>query len=124
MIGRQTPVQDGEGNIVTAAMQDVAHIDHPQAPAGPPKLGPRQLRTAQEETLGTPRLHYSRMARTLFKITDLAYGRQGSIVKFVMLEFIARVPYQEYMSYVAGHGHDERIHKLDSLVNLTGRSAR
>jgi ubiquinol oxidase len=97
---------------VTTAMQDVAHIDHPQTPPGPPKLGPRQLRTAQEETLGAPRLHYSRLARALFKITDLAYGRQGSIVKFVMLEYIARVPYQAW----------ERVGYL-ALARYRGRSA-
>ena len=34
---------------------------------------------------------------------DLAYGRTRTIVKFTMLEFIARVPYQawERMSYLA-----------------------
>src|SRR5256885_8122290 len=75
----------------------------PEIPAGPPKLTPRQLRTAQAETLDAPRLRYGLLARALFKAMDLAYGRRRTIVKFTMLEFIARVPYQawERMSYLA-----------------------
>ncbi|HLH59167.1 MAG TPA: alternative oxidase, partial [Streptosporangiaceae bacterium] len=99
-------------DIVTTATASIARIDHPDTAAGPPKLGPGQLRAAQEDTLGAPRLHYSRMARALFKITDLAYGRQGSIVKFVMLEYIARVPYQAW----------ERVGYL-ALARYRGRSA-
>src|SRR5207247_11427148 len=74
----------------------------PEIPAGPPKLTPRQLRTVQAETLDAPRLRYSLLARALFKSMDLAYGRTRTIVKFTMLEFIARVPYQawERMGYL------------------------
>jgi len=74
----------------------------PEIPAGPPKLNSRQLRTAQAETLDAPRLRYSLLARALFKSMDLAYGRTRTIVKFAMLEFIARVPYQawERMGYL------------------------
>ena len=75
----------------------------PEIPAGPPKLTPPQLRAAQAETLDAPRLRYSLLARALFKSMDLAYGRKRTIVKFTMLEFIARVPYQawERMGYLA-----------------------
>ena len=75
----------------------------PEIPAGPPKLNSRQLRTAQAETLDAPRLRYSLLARALFRSMDLAYGRKRTIVKFTMLEFIARVPYQawERMGYLA-----------------------
>ena len=72
----------------------------PEIPAGPPKLNPRQLRTAQAETLDAPRLRYSLLARALFKSMDLAYGRTRTIVKFTMLEFIARVPYQAWELFV------------------------
>jgi hypothetical protein len=43
------------------------------------------------------------LARALFTAMDLAYGRTRTIVKFTMLEFIARVPYQawERMGYLA-----------------------
>ena len=75
----------------------------PEIPAGPPKLTPPQLRAAQAETLDAPRLRYSLLARALFRSMDLAYGRKRTIVKFTMLEFIARVPYQawERMGYLA-----------------------
>src|SRR6266487_2866815 len=84
----------------------------PEIPAGPPKLTPRQLRTAQAETLDAPRLRYSLLARALFKSMDLAYGRTRTIVKFTMLEFIARVPYQAW----------ERMGYL-TLARYRGRSA-
>ncbi|MGH3242100.1 MAG: alternative oxidase [Spirillospora sp.] len=73
------------------------------APAhgGPPKLSPMELRAAQIETLESPRLKYGFLAKMLFKQMDLVYGREGTLVKFTMLEFIARVPYQawERMGY-------------------------
>jgi ubiquinol oxidase len=80
-----------------------AVITRPEIPAGPPKLTPPQLRDAQTQTLDAPRLRYSLLARTLFKAMDLGYGRTRTLVKFTMLEFIARVPYQawERMGYLA-----------------------
>lgn len=84
----------------------------PEIPAGPPKLTPRQLKAAQAETLDAPRLRYSLLARALFKGMDLAYGRKRTIVKFTMLEFIARVPYQAW----------ERMGYL-TLARYRGRSA-
>jgi hypothetical protein len=77
-------------------MTTTALIDRPEAPAGPPKLTPAQLRVAQAQTLDAPRMRYGILARALFKATDLVYGREGGIVKFVMLEYIARVPYQAW----------------------------
>lgn len=76
---------------------------HPEAPAGPPKLTATELRAAQQQTLDTPRLRYSLAAKVLFKTMDLAYGRRRTIVKFTMLEYIARVPYQawERVGYLA-----------------------
>lgn len=75
----------------------------PDAPAGPPKLTPAQLRAVQAQTLDAPRRRYGILARALFKATDLAYGPEPGIVKFAMLEFIARVPYQawERIGYLA-----------------------
>lgn len=68
-----------------------------------PKLTSSELRRAQAQTLDTPRLKYGLLARMLFKTVDLIYGRKRSLVKFAMLEFIARVPYQawERMGYLA-----------------------
>jgi ubiquinol oxidase len=84
-------------------MATTALIDRPQAPAGPGKLTPAELLTAQTQTLRTPRLRYGLLARALFKATDLIYGPDRGIVKFAMLEFIARVPYQawERVGYLA-----------------------
>jgi hypothetical protein len=71
-------------------MTTTAVIDRPEAPAGPPKLTHAQLREAQVQTLDAPRLRYGLLARALFKATDLVYGRVRTLVKFTMLEYIAR----------------------------------
>ncbi|MEU8802160.1 alternative oxidase [Spirillospora sp. NPDC048819] len=87
-------------------------LTRPESPvhAGPPKLSPTQLRAAQIETLESPRLKYGLPARMLFKQMDLVYGREGTFVKFAMLEFIARVPYQawERMGYFSLSRHRRR----------------
>jgi demethoxyubiquinone hydroxylase (CLK1/Coq7/Cat5 family) len=62
--------------------------------------------------MDAPRLRYSLLARALFTTMDLAYGRKRTIVKFTMLEFIARVPYQAW----------ERIGYL-VMARYRGRSA-
>lgn len=82
------------------------YVDAPVVPdetARPPKLGSEELRRAQARSLDTPRMRYSLLARLLFTTVDLVYGRKRSLVKFAMLEFIARVPYQawERMGYLA-----------------------
>jgi len=84
-------------------MTTIALIERPPAPSGPPKLGRAELRAAQAQTLDTPRRRSGRAARVLFKAMDLVYGRERGIVKFAMLEFIARVPYQawERIGYLA-----------------------
>jgi ubiquinol oxidase len=84
--------------------------DRPEAPTGPPKLGPAALRAAQAQTLAAPRLCYGLLARLLFKATDLAYGAERGIEKFTMLEFIARVPYQawERVGYLVLTRHRRR----------------
>jgi ubiquinol oxidase len=85
------------------------YMEDVEAPIGfyecgqPPELTAGELRWAQAQTLDSSRLKYSLLARMLFKTVDLVYGRQRSLVKFAMLEFIARVPYQawERMGYLA-----------------------
>jgi len=85
-------------------------VDRPEAPSGPPKLGRAELRRAQAQTLQTPRLRYSLLARLLFRAMDIGYGRRRTIVKFTMLEFIARVPYQawERIGYLVLTRHRRR----------------
>jgi hypothetical protein len=85
-------------------------VNRPEAPHGPPKLTASELRAAQLETLESPRLRHSFLARALFTSMDLAYGRKRTFVKFTMLEYIARVPYQawERMGYLALGRHHRR----------------
>jgi len=61
------------------------------------------LALEQKRTLETPRLRYGLLARLLFLVMDLLYGRRRSLQKFKVLEVIARVPYQawEQVAYVA-----------------------
>jgi hypothetical protein len=75
----------------------------PDETAQPIKLSSDELRRAQARSLDTPRMTYSLLARMLFTTVDLVYGKKRSLVKFAMLEFIARVPYQawERMGYLA-----------------------
>ncbi|TDD40330.1 hypothetical protein E1286_34485 [Nonomuraea terrae] len=82
----------------------------PPTPSGPPKLSREELLRAQRETLDTPRMDYSLLARLMFKPVDLMYGKEGSYTKFAMLEIIARVPYQawERIGYLLVHRHAGR----------------
>jgi hypothetical protein len=91
-------------------MTTTALTGESEAPVGPPKLTPTQLRVAQAQTLQARRLRYSMLARVLFKTMDFAYGRSRTLLKFTMLEFIARVPYQawERIGYLALARHRRR----------------
>lgn len=62
-----------------------------------------ELMAEQHRTLATPRRRASLAARALFRAMDLLYGSAASIPKFVVLELIARVPYQawEQAAYLA-----------------------
>ena len=61
------------------------------------------LLVEQQTTLATPRRPYSLAARALFVGMDVLYGRRRSLPKFVVLELVARVPYQvwEHAAYLA-----------------------
>ncbi|MEV4889546.1 alternative oxidase [Nonomuraea sp. NPDC055795] len=91
-------------------MTNTATLTRPDVHPGPPKLDRDQLRRAQQETLDTPRMKYSLLAKMMFKPVDIMYGKEGSFTKFAMLEIIARVPYQawERMGYWAVHRHRTR----------------
>ncbi|AKF11061.1 alternative oxidase [Sandaracinus amylolyticus] len=60
-------------------------------------------RDEEARTLRAPRIRHGIAARALFAVMDLVYGRAASLVKFRVLEVIARVPYQawENVAYVA-----------------------
>ncbi len=67
------------------------------------KLSPEQLRKEEAATLTNPPKPYGFLARILFGVMDLLYGRGRSWSKFKVLELIARVPYQawEHVAYIA-----------------------
>jgi hypothetical protein len=69
----------------------------------PPVPITAELREAQRRTLDEPRRQYGVVARALFWVMDVAYGRRRTLAKFKVLEVIARVPYQawEQVAYVA-----------------------
>lgn len=64
---------------------------------------PADLKAEQAKTLAAPRRDYGLLARALFAGMDLVYGRRRTLPKFVVLEVIARVPYQawEHVAYIA-----------------------
>ncbi len=68
-----------------------------------PALALPTLVAEQQHTLTSPRRHYGLLARGLFALMDVVYGRGRSLSKFRVLELIARVPYQawEQVAYVA-----------------------
>ena len=72
-------------------------------------LSPEQLKLEQFNTLSDPGRRYGILARTLFAVMDLLYGRARSWSKFKVLEVIARVPYQawEHVAYIAITQHYE-----------------
>jgi hypothetical protein len=75
----------------------------PEPDRGPPKLTAAHLREAQRQTLGEPRRRYGVLAKALFALMDIVYGKGRTLPKFKVLEVIARVPYQawENVGYVA-----------------------
>lgn len=67
------------------------------------RLSPEQLKIEQQKTLAAPKMRYGLLAKGLFFLMDLLYGRKRSPSKFKVLEVIARVPYQawEHVAYIA-----------------------
>ena len=65
-------------------------------PIGPPTLPSHALRAAQTETLAAPRLRYDPFSRLMFFTVNVLYGRRPSLAKFLVLEHLARIPYQTW----------------------------
>ena len=75
------------------------------------RLSAEQLRVEQDKTLAAPPIKYGLLAKILFVVMDLFYGRKRSWSKFKVLEIIARVPYQawEHVAYIAiTHSYEDR----------------
>jgi hypothetical protein len=106
-----------KGNTMMSVLTaPTARPDTPASPPGPPKLSGADLRRAQAGTLRTPRFRYSIPARLLFWIVDVIYGRQRTLRKFIVLEIVARVPYQAWER--AAYGALTRMHRR---LGLAGR---
>jgi hypothetical protein len=91
-----------------------APAPRPESPAGPPKLSAAGLRRAQAETLRTARFRYSIPARLLFWVVNVLYGRERTLRKFIVLEIVARVPYQAWER--AASGTLTRVHPRPRLA--------
>ena len=95
------------GGTGMEATSDVAGSGpRPSVPGGTGALGdldPEKRREEQARTLASPKRRHSKAARALFRGMDLVYGRKRSLRKFLVLELIARVPYQswEQVAYIA-----------------------
>ena len=67
------------------------------------RLSPEQLRKEQINTLASPPIRHGLLAKILFLVMDVLYGKARTWNKFKVLELIARVPYQawEHVAYIA-----------------------
>jgi ubiquinol oxidase len=65
-------------------------------PIGPPTLPSHALRVAQAATLAAPRLRYDPFSRLMFFTVNVLYGQPPALAKFLVLEHLARIPYQTW----------------------------
>jgi len=77
----------------------------------PPRLTHEQLQVTHAQTLAAPRRPYSLAAKALFVQMDLLYGRRATFEKALVLEIVARVPYQtwENASYKKITRHHRKV---------------
>jgi ubiquinol oxidase len=103
------PTRGTESATTDAPVSGIGVVPAPHAALG--SLTPSERRRAQQRTLDTPRRRYSLAARALFRSLDVVYGRERTLVKFRMLELIARMPYQawERVGYIAMTHRAEHI---------------
>lgn len=103
---------------MTMLLDSPATYTVPTVPAAthgdPPKLSPEELARTHAETLAAPRRRYSLAARLLFAQMDLLYGRRRTLEKFLVLEIVARVPYQTWES--ASYKQITRTHRKVGLA--------
>jgi len=89
-------------------------------------MGEAQLREEQAKTLSTPYMKSGLLAKLLFGVMDLLYGRARSWSKFKVLEVIARVPYQawEHVAYIAithAYQHEDFARRIFDRVQESRR---
>ena len=78
----------------------------------------------QVRTLATPRRRYGIVARSLFVSMNLLYGRKRRLEKFLVLELIARVPYQtwEHAAYLSITRHARQTKVARRIYDRVQRS--
>ena len=118
------------------AASDLAATSRPATEL--PKLSRAELLAAQQQTLATPRRRAGIPARLLFTTMDLLYGRQRTLSKF---KFVAEHPGWETEPFESAFtcdygrfesladlfrqiGHDERVHKQESLAQAAASRFR
>jgi ubiquinol oxidase len=84
----------------------------------------QQLVVEQERTIGSARRDYGLIARSLFIGMDLLYGRRRRLEKFVVLELVARVPYQtwEHAAYLSITRHSRETRRARQIYERVRRS--
>ncbi|MBI4934814.1 MAG: hypothetical protein HY828_13105 [Actinobacteria bacterium] len=82
------------------------------------------LRAEQDVTLATPRRCVGLVARSLFTTMDLIYGRRRTLEKFLVLELVARVPYQtwEHAAYLSITRHARDTVRARSIYRRVMRA--
>jgi len=101
-------------DATTLAPATPALTGHPAHHGDPPKLTHDQLLVTHAETLAAPRRRYSLAARVLFWQMDLLYGRAKTVEKALVLEIVARVPYQTWEN--ASYKRITRVHRRTGLA--------
>jgi len=78
----------------------------------------------QVRTLAAPRRSYGLVARSLFVAMDILYGRKRRLEKFLVLELIARVPYQtwEHAAYLSITRHARQTKVARRIYDRVQRS--
>jgi len=78
----------------------------------------------QVRTLTTPRRDYGLVARSLFFSMDRLYGRKRTLEKFLVLELVARVPYQtwEHAAYLSITRHARQTEVARRIYDRVRRS--
>jgi len=75
----------------------------------------------QKKTLETKRLKYNFLSRFLFFSMDLFYGKKRTLIKFKILELLARIPYQiweqaTYHAITLKYKNTSTVNKLNKFL--------
>lgn len=90
----------------------------------PTRPGRDLLRDEQQKTLASCRREYGLVARSLFAMMDVIYGRRRTLEKFLVLELVARVPYQtwEHAAYLSITRHARNTLRARAIYRKVQRA--